>query len=69
VEARQQRFQVNGVEVVSRDTVTFLQPAVVAPGDQLEFPDGRVGPVLAVEGLMDPAAKGKGYYAIAWVGV
>lgn len=66
VEQNVRRFQVEGVVVVSRAKITFLENVSIAESDRLVLPDGFTGPILAVEKMLAPG--GGGYVTTVWLG-
>ena len=78
VEQRQRAIRGRDGEVVmTRARVLFLAPLTpqgadgriepIDSRDRLTLPDGTTGPILDVEGLMDPTTDAP-YYAAVWLG-
>lgn len=45
----------DGTEVASRHKVTFLENVTMQMGDSLVLPGGMTGPILDIDGMLDPA--------------
>jgi hypothetical protein len=56
-----------GQEVVSRASLTFVRPTVVAYKDRITLPDGSTGPILSINGFVDADTK-KPFLAEVWLG-
>lgn len=56
----------DGTEKVSDTKVTLLAPVEVGQYDRITLPDGSYGPILNVQGLLDPA--GAPYLTQVWMG-
>lgn len=59
VEMRQRAIKTsNGESVIARASILFLDPAVVVNyTDRLTLPNGYSGPILEIEGFMDPGTQ------------
>ncbi len=44
---------ISGEMVMSRSSVTFVEPRVISVDDKIILPDGSTGPILATQGFMD----------------
>jgi hypothetical protein len=78
VEKRQRRFKMaSGEEIVSQHRVTILTPVEengtagrsepIDTRDRLTLPDDSTGPILSVEGVLDPST-GQPYMTSIWMG-
>lgn len=57
----------DGQEVASSVTVNFLYPIVIGVKDELTLPDGRIIPIVAVSGFIDPLTN-DGYAKDVYLG-
>lgn len=56
-----------GREVLSTAKITFLQPVAIDQRDRLTLSDGTTGPILSIDGLMDPSTS-KPFYRSIYLG-
>ena len=68
VEKKARLFRTDGgQEIVSRHKVTFLQQVAISTKDRITLSDGSTGPILDVQGLMDPSTSAP-YMVEVWLG-
>ena len=68
VESKQRLIRTDdGREVLSQTKVTFLSPVSLSTKDRITLPDGTTGPILTVEGMVDPSTSAP-YLLEVWLG-
>jgi len=68
VRFQQRKFRtVAGEEVVSRAKVLFVRPLTIDARDKIVLPDGTTGPILDMQGTVDPET-GEPYATTIWLG-
>lgn len=68
IEQRQRLHQTKSNELVlTRAKISFLVPTSINSNDRIILPDGTTGPIVDIEGLLDPTTN-LPYLPEVWIG-